>query len=53
MEDLGIDKDDNIKVYFNHLKTRSHYSNQFLSHSKALYFATCVGLYLCDAHNKC
>ena len=53
MEDLGIDKDNNIKFYFNRLTTRCHYNNQFLSHSEALHFATCVGLCLCDAHNKC
>lgn len=53
MEHLGIDKVDKIKVYFNRLKTRGHYSKQFLSHSEALHFATCVGLYLCDVHNKC
>lgn len=43
MEDLGIDKHDNIKVCFKRLKTKGHYSNQFLSHSEALHFATCVG----------
>jgi len=53
MEDLGIDEDDNIKVCFNRLKTRGRYCNQFLSHSEALHFATCVGLYLCYAQNKC
>jgi hypothetical protein len=30
MEDLGIDKHDNINVCFKRLKTKSHYSNQFL-----------------------
>jgi len=53
MEDLGIDKFDKIKFYFNRLKTRGRYSNQFLSYLEALRFATCVGLYLCAVHNKC